>query len=298
MLREPSSSASEVPRVHSVDLVRSPEFIKHAGEDLEAHVAEWLADTKVGEGISPELSQAIKTAANELGKAIADHGDGITSYEVATGIAERLVPGLALERRQRDREADMALVDEKTGLPNDRAFNRALPAAEEDLNTAVIFIDVNDFGKVNKKLSDRAGDRMLRYIADYLKQITKQVVGTDTRVFRKGGDEFAILAPADKAEELRRLVMSEFGSLETPDIPEALKLLGGRYHDKTHGVVGYVRADKTEVSLSAGVGQDKDTADSNTRAIKRHVKASNRVRRLARNAFGVSRHKTRKPSSF
>lgn len=82
--------------------------------------------------------------------------------------------------------------DSLTGLANRAAFNAALGAALTDggrPETAVLFIDLDDFKAVNDQLGHRAGDEFLREMARRLDAATR---GDDVCA-RLGGDEFAVI---------------------------------------------------------------------------------------------------------
>jgi diguanylate cyclase (GGDEF)-like protein/PAS domain S-box-containing protein len=92
--------------------------------------------------------------------------------------------------------ARQATYDLLTGIPNralfiDRLSQETLRAERSGRDVALIFIDLDDFKKVNDTLGHSAGDEVLRIAAD---RITKNIRNVDT-VARVGGDEFAVIAP-------------------------------------------------------------------------------------------------------
>ncbi len=68
--------------------------------------------------------------------------------------------------------------------------------------SAVFFIDLDGFKEINDTLGHRAGDDALRSVGDRLRSLADdhQLVG------RMGGDEFIILADADRAGDLAALI--------------------------------------------------------------------------------------------
>jgi diguanylate cyclase (GGDEF)-like protein len=113
------------------------------------------------------------------------------------------------ERRERaEREADF---DALTGVANFRAFERALPEAERDPATAVVVFDANNFGRVNKVAGKLAGDAALREVARAI-FTAASAHGYGERVFRIGGDEFAVLCSFEKAESIRNFAEVLFGA--------------------------------------------------------------------------------------
>lgn len=92
------------------------------------------------------------------------------------------------------RIAHMAFHDGLTGLANRQLFEEtlalALERAKRDLAVvAVLFLDLDNFKRVNDTLGHHAGDRLLVEVAARLKGCTR---GTDL-VARQGGDEFLML---------------------------------------------------------------------------------------------------------
>jgi diguanylate cyclase (GGDEF)-like protein len=147
-----------------------------------------------------------------LARAVGRGAEGQAGASAARGgILERAGDVLnrrgAEERRLLQRQVE---TDALTGVGNRRALDKALPAAEKDPHTSVVFFDANNFGKVNKLVSDEAGDQHLKNIAQALTQAADEH-GATGRVFRKGGDEFVILAPADKASAIRDRAEELFG---------------------------------------------------------------------------------------
>lgn len=104
---------------------------------------------------------------------------------VARDISER--------KRSRELLQHQALHDGLTGLPNRRLFNarsrELLTAETPPCSMAVLFIDLDDFKKINDTLSHEHGDLVLHETARRLRMCVRT---TDT-VARLGGDEFAVL---------------------------------------------------------------------------------------------------------
>jgi diguanylate cyclase (GGDEF)-like protein len=103
-------------------------------------------------------------------------------------------------RRQREFEAERALIDGLTGIANRRHFDECLaricaqktPALEANLGVkpALLMIDVDHFKQFNDSAGHAAGDLCLQRIAQGLRQAFAR--GEDL-VARIGGEEFAAL---------------------------------------------------------------------------------------------------------
>lgn len=125
---------------------------------------------------------------------------------------------LEVERRGAQRAAD---TDPLTNLGNRRALDRALPTAEADPQTAVIVFDANNFGQVNKLVSQDAGDEMIKEIATAIRTAAAEA-GVGERVFRRGGDEIVVLAPEEQADAIRQRAEELFGSRQVQDVEISL----------------------------------------------------------------------------
>ncbi|MDQ3253178.1 MAG: GGDEF domain-containing protein [Acidobacteriota bacterium] len=113
----------------------------------------------------------------------------------------------------RDRLTRDANRDALTDLANRRALDRALPAAERDARTSIIVFDLNNFGLINKLRGHESGDWLLVEFAAALRTVAI-AYGVGERIFRRGGDEFILLASVESAERIRAGVEETFGSYE------------------------------------------------------------------------------------
>jgi len=92
--------------------------------------------------------------------------------------------------------ARQATYDLLTGIPNralfiDRLSQETMRAERSGRGVGLIFIDLDDFKKVNDTLGHSAGDEVLQMAAE---RITQNIRNVDTAA-RVGGDEFAVIAP-------------------------------------------------------------------------------------------------------
>lgn len=109
------------------------------------------------------------------------------------------------ERKQQyDEIQHLAYHDTLTGLPNrsllqDRLGLAITTANRHDYVGAVLFIDLDNFKKINDSLGHPAGDKVLQELA---KRFSSHLRQEDT-VARLGGDEFVVILPylSDRAEE-------------------------------------------------------------------------------------------------
>src|SRR4051794_38111581 len=137
------------------------------------------------------------------------------------------------ERRRMEAELErLALYDSLTGLPNRALFNDRLSHAIERRGraqaTAVYFLDVDRFKRINDSLGHSAGDEVLREVAV---RIERTLRPEDT-VARFGGDEFTVLCE------------SVGGVLEAVGVADRLQ----------REIAQPLRAGGAELRLSASIG--------------------------------------------
>jgi len=161
---------------------------------------------------------------------------------VLAAIALLLVCGRVTQelRAMLDRARYDADHDGLTGALSRAAFRAALDGfAAADSAGAVLLLDLDNFGSINKTAGHAAGDAVLRSVAAQI----RQVLGDDTVLGRLGGDEFAAIVGGLNLE------------------PRAQRLLAE---------VSGQRDDGHSLQASAGIAlmpRDGDDADSLLRAV-------------------------------
>jgi len=126
----------------------------------------------------------------------------------------------AIERKQAEEKLKfLSLYDYLTKLPNrvlfyDRVKQEIAYAKREQKKFALMFLDLDDFKKVNDKFGHDIGDQLLQGVA---KRFSKLLRKTDT-ICRLGGDEFIILLPrlAQPRENAVDVALKIFNSLNEP----------------------------------------------------------------------------------
>jgi diguanylate cyclase (GGDEF)-like protein len=104
---------------------------------------------------------------------------------------------VAMERHERVLERERkANVDELTALPNRASFNRALASLSCEVPGlwAIMILDLDNLKVTNDTFGHHVGDELLQEVASRLAIHLAQA-----RVFRIGGDEFAIILDAPEA---------------------------------------------------------------------------------------------------
>ncbi len=123
----------------------------------------------------------------------------------------------------------MANSDGLTGLLNRRAFDqhRRLPAGR-----ALLVADIDRFKTINDTFGHQRGDAVLVHAARVIEHAVAE--HGQGQVFRLGGEEFAVLFPADSAETMERLAQAIRKAIEVSadaasafDMPDITISIGG-----------------------------------------------------------------------
>jgi diguanylate cyclase (GGDEF)-like protein len=124
-----------------------------------------------------------------------------------------------------------AITDPLTGCHNRRFLEqvqtRELKRHERfNLPLSMLFIDVNKFKAINDTLGHDTGDRVLQYVARFLKRHIREA----DYVFRWGGDEFLVLitcAEADAERKAAALKLTFAAAPEAEQLPPGIGLSVG-----------------------------------------------------------------------
>lgn len=113
---------------------------------------------------------------------------GISFFRLKMKLADRIV-----------REHENAEIDVLTGFSNRRAYEKDIRSLSEERaqdDLVYIAIDINELKEVNDAHGHETGDRLIIGAADCI----KQCFGDRGRMYRIGGDEFAVLFSANRDE--------------------------------------------------------------------------------------------------
>ncbi|MEZ5574048.1 MAG: GGDEF domain-containing protein [Halioglobus sp.] len=157
----------------------------------------------------------------------ANHGIAMTTSYVAMAIAVVSVIIIYAEMNKALRESlqninseleHLSSHDQLTRLPNRRFYDERialalLRAAEQGGMTGLLFMDLNDFKKINDTYGHGAGDKLLIAVAQRVQNCLRE---TDL-VARLGGDEFvAVLEDVKSPEEITRIAHKLSAAIEQP----------------------------------------------------------------------------------
>lgn len=106
--------------------------------------------------------------------------------------------------KEKERYASLSLRDALTGVHNRRSFDEQLARENRDLPLALLMLDVDLFKLYNDTLGHQAGDAALAAVAQAME---RSLLRSSDKVFRYGGEEFAVLLP--NATEKAALAVAE-----------------------------------------------------------------------------------------
>jgi len=148
----------------------------------------------------------------------------------------------------------LALYDALTGLPNRALFadrlGHVLARRGRETSTAVYFLDVDRFKRINDSLGHAAGDEVLREVAKRLDGVLRP----EDTVARFGGDEFTVLCE------------SVGGVLEAVSIADRLQrplrdpLMAGGAELRLSASIGVALVEPNEVGDAQHLIEDADAA--------------------------------------
>ena len=147
---------------------------------------------------------------------------------------KRLNEAVRQVTKTKNKLRQLAYYDSLTELPNRQLFTEQLDmllrmAQRENRTIALLFLDLDNFKRINDSLGHNAGDLLLREVADRLGQCVRdsdllaKYVDSEGKigVSRLGGDEFTVvLNNVDKPETAATVAERILESLQTPMIIE------------------------------------------------------------------------------
>ena len=149
-----------------------------------------------------------------------------------------VITNISAYKKAAERAKYFAHHDTLTDLPNRYLFNDRLKQAislveREKKMLAILFLDLDNFKQINDTIGHRAGDQLLRSVADRLMKCIRTTDSVthlsreeaESMVARLGGDEFTLL-------------LNKIGNIEEPAIVagRVLKMLSESFIIGTHEV--------------------------------------------------------------
>ena len=185
------------------------------GEDSGAEVAghAWMRTVGAASFVVLPLRMAGAARGMLVLAASWEHRPQTDEVELLELLAGTVVSCLEISDRVRALR-DRADADALTGLGHHASFHATLPPARRSgpgARLAVLYVDVDHFKAVNDTRGHAAGDRLLVALSETMRAALRD----DDRLFRIGGDEFAVLARVDTAEQavaLGERLLAEVGT--------------------------------------------------------------------------------------
>ncbi|WP_341207245.1 GGDEF domain-containing protein [uncultured Sphingomonas sp.] len=171
--------------------------LSRIADALEARIGDCLAAVGESRGSAETFGNALHVEAGRLSSDPQATIKRIIGLTEAAVNAARLVEGQLHHAREEadalraelNRARRAAEHDHLTGLPNRRSFEQRLRETGEDAASVVALIDIDDFKQVNDRFGHPAGDRVLKFVAAFV----RAGLPRDVLVARYGGEEFALL---------------------------------------------------------------------------------------------------------
>ena len=195
-------------------------IVQDAAEDLSS-VNSGLKQATELQRAPPQVEEALGISETAEGK-VQDAADklAVVNSALKDAVQERLALEIQLaevtEREEASRHASFH--DPLTGLPNralsnDRLEHGVAQAKRHGWQLAVMFIDLDDFKKINDRYGHEAGDHVLKTISTRLSNSTRD----DDTLSRHGGDEFLyVLTEYENEHDLTSIAESLVTLIQTP----------------------------------------------------------------------------------
>lgn len=166
-------------------------------------------------------SQAKQIRENDLLKGLLEDKKAEQAQQIAsreTELEQEISERRALEKQL----THLAFHDSLTGLPNRSLFidrlQRSIAEAERKKESVVVmFVDLDDFKKVNDSFGHHVGDKVIQGAALRLKKCLRDI----DSIARLGGDEFTLLVPhIGEREDIEVIATRLIESLDEPIVVE------------------------------------------------------------------------------
>lgn len=133
--------------------------------------------------------------------------NGADDYVAKPFDVDELVARIASALR---RAAELRSLNPLSGLPGNLSIAHEIDARLADASdTACLYIDVDHFKDFNDHQGFARGDELIAHVAELLSQIVGEG-GDDTFIGHVGGDDFVVLMPGARAEEVAGEIIARF----------------------------------------------------------------------------------------
>lgn len=174
-----------------------------------------------------------------------------------------------------NRTETAAVTDSLTGVLNRVSYKKDILVLDEEKpeDFSCIYIDVNELHMINNKYGHAAGDEMLIYIANTLKEVF-----FNHSIYRMGGDEFLVFAKNVGQDEVKNSIETFIEQLKTTDYNVAI---GMSYRKQNTNCEEMVReAEIRMYEAKAQYYQNKEQSSVSKDADKNYVQAKTGIREI------------------
>ncbi|BEU24624.1 cyclic di-GMP phosphodiesterase [Paraburkholderia sp. 22B1P] len=120
------------------------------------------------------------------------------------------------ERRAQERLSELANTDSLTGLPNRNAIHdktrAAIASAAAGESVGILFLDLDNFKKVNDHYGHVFGDRLIQDVSSAV----RECLADEDTLARLGGDEFIVLSPVASVASMEAMAQRILERLRVP----------------------------------------------------------------------------------
>lgn len=215
---EPLAEATHVGRLAGLEshvLESERRALEGDGVGVASADGQYLATVALGEMIPGGPTHGLITVCR-LGRPFTED-----DLALLRSLASRATLAMANVNLHRDVQRQ-AITDDLTGLASHGHFQQLLGAEMEEVRryqypVGLIMLDIDDFKAVNDAYGHPQGDLVLRYVADALRETSRDV---DVAA-RYGGEELALILPhtdLDGAYEMAERARTAIGALKIPQL--------------------------------------------------------------------------------
>lgn len=188
----------------------------------------------------------------------------IDDAAVQDAISVVIITNLTLLRQVQAEREHFAHYDSLTDLPNrflalDRLDHSLLRSSRDGTSTAVLFVDVDHFKRINDTLGHSTGDTVLKSLAQRMKSLVR---ASDT-VARLGGDEFMVILEcidgACDAEKVASQIVTELSkpvTIENMELDVTVSIGIGLFPQDAQGGEDLIRAADTAMYVAKESGRN------------------------------------------
>ena len=199
---------------------RVKDLVEECADDLSTVNAGLKEELISGENLpgvenALEKSELVESKVQNASEALAE-----VNLALKAEVEERqaLEEKLATVTKEGEDARHASLHDPLTGLPNRALFNDRLnhslaQAKRHGSSLVVMFLDLDDFKKINDTHGHEVGDAVLMTVAERLGEITRD----DDTVCRQGGDEFLYLLQGIRnIEDIKQVAEKIINAVQAP----------------------------------------------------------------------------------